>query len=162
MWCVTIDGVWIGEWNHWPIMSHDSVLQGITAPPLISTIHKSPQQPLSLFSACSVFTRRSLATTSNSRNSSGSRAHVPPSPTPVQNCLPTIPSGTRLTLFIAFRHEPHRKHRFHCYSPTIHRLLLAYSLHCLVTAIHATLLYVIVISLVKNYNFASRPGWNIN
>jgi hypothetical protein len=32
-------------------------------------------------------------------------------------------SGTWLTLFITFQHEPHRKHRFHYYSPTIRRPL---------------------------------------
>jgi hypothetical protein len=37
-------------------------------------------------------------------------------------------SGTRLTLLITFRHELHRKHRFHCYSPAIPRPLLAYPL----------------------------------
>jgi hypothetical protein len=42
--------------------------------------------------------------------------------------LPTIISGTRLTLLITFRHEPYRKHRFHCYSPTIPRPLHAYPL----------------------------------
>jgi hypothetical protein len=44
--CVTIDGVWIGDSIYWP---HDSELQIISAPPLISTIHKSPQHPLSFF-----------------------------------------------------------------------------------------------------------------
>jgi hypothetical protein len=38
-------------------------------------------------------------------------------------CLPTINSGTRLTLLITFRHEPHRKLCFHCYSPKIPRPL---------------------------------------
>jgi hypothetical protein len=33
------------------IYTHDSELQAITAPPLISTTHKSPQHPLSLFSS---------------------------------------------------------------------------------------------------------------
>jgi hypothetical protein len=46
--CVTIDGVWIGEWIYCPLI-HDSELQAITAPPLISTIHKPPQHLLSLF-----------------------------------------------------------------------------------------------------------------
>jgi hypothetical protein len=55
--------------------THDSELQTITAPPLISTIHKSPQHPLSLFQPA-VFTSRSLATASNSGDLSGSRAQV--------------------------------------------------------------------------------------
>jgi hypothetical protein len=35
---------------------------------------------------------------------------------------------TRLTLLITFRHEPHRKHLFYCYSPTIPRPSHAYPL----------------------------------
>jgi hypothetical protein len=45
--CVIIGGVWIGEWIYWPLI-HDTELQVITAPPLISTLYKSPQQPLSI------------------------------------------------------------------------------------------------------------------
>jgi hypothetical protein len=45
---LTINGVWIGDSIYWRLI-HDSELQVITAPPLISTIHKSPEQPLSLF-----------------------------------------------------------------------------------------------------------------
>jgi hypothetical protein len=41
--------------------THDSELQAITTPLLISTIQKSPQHPLSLFQSA-VFTSRSLAT----------------------------------------------------------------------------------------------------
>jgi hypothetical protein len=52
--------------------THDSELQAITAPLLISTIHQSPQHPLSLFPACCVFTSRSLVTASNSGDSSAS------------------------------------------------------------------------------------------
>jgi hypothetical protein len=44
------------------------------------------------FPACCVLTSRSLATASNSGDSSASRAQVLPSPTLVQNCLPAIPS----------------------------------------------------------------------
>jgi hypothetical protein len=33
--------------------------------------------------------------------------------------LTALNSRTQLTMPITFRHEPHRKHRFHCYSPTI-------------------------------------------
>jgi hypothetical protein len=58
-------------------------VQIITAPPLISTIHKSPQHPLSLFQP-SVFSSRSLAMTCNSGDSA-SRAWVPSSQPPVQN-----------------------------------------------------------------------------
>jgi hypothetical protein len=47
---VTMDGVRIRKWmDVMTTYTHDSELQAITAPPLISTIHKSPQHPLSLF-----------------------------------------------------------------------------------------------------------------
>jgi hypothetical protein len=56
--------------------THDSYyVQVITAPPLISTIHKSPQHPLSLFQPA-VFTSRSLVTASNSGDFSASSAQV--------------------------------------------------------------------------------------
>jgi hypothetical protein len=57
------------------IYTHYSEVQIITAPPLISTIHKSPQHPLSLFKPA-VFTSRSLVTASNSGDFSGSRAKI--------------------------------------------------------------------------------------
>jgi hypothetical protein len=56
--------------------THDSELQAITDPPRISTIHKS-KHLLSIFPACCVFTSHSLATASNSGDSSASRAHGP-------------------------------------------------------------------------------------
>jgi hypothetical protein len=65
--------------------THDSELQAITEPPLISTIHKSPQHPLSLFQPAVVFISRSLATASNSGDYSASRAQVSSSQPPVQN-----------------------------------------------------------------------------
>jgi hypothetical protein len=53
--------------------THNSeILQAIAAPPLISTIHKSPQHPLGPFPACHVFTSRSLAKASNKEDSSAS------------------------------------------------------------------------------------------
>jgi hypothetical protein len=60
--------------------THHSELQAITAPPLISTIHKSPTH----FS-CRVFICRSLATTSNNGNSSASCAQVLSPQPPLQN-----------------------------------------------------------------------------
>jgi hypothetical protein len=48
---VTTDGVLdlrVGLFATYP---HDSDLHAITAPPLLFTIHKSPQHPLSLFSS---------------------------------------------------------------------------------------------------------------
>jgi hypothetical protein len=130
--CVTVDGVWIGKRIYWPLIPHDSELQVITAPPLISTIHKSPWHPLSLFEPA-VFTSRSLAKTSNSEDSSSSRTQVPPSLTPIQNCLPAIssteldshlfsaslaqlnctqhsPAKPQLSSFITTLHGPNRKH----------------------------------------------------
>jgi hypothetical protein len=49
--CVTIDGVldWILDLLTTYTKSYDSDLQAITASPLVSTIHTSPQHPLSLF-----------------------------------------------------------------------------------------------------------------
>jgi hypothetical protein len=67
--CVTIDGVWIGEWIYWPLihttrnykqLQHRRYLHN-------SEITTAPAKP---FPACCVFTSRSLATASNSRDSS--------------------------------------------------------------------------------------------
>jgi hypothetical protein len=66
---VTIDGVWIGECLL-TTYTHHSELQAITVPLLIFTIHKSPQHSLRLLPTCCVFTSRSLATASNSGDSS--------------------------------------------------------------------------------------------
>jgi hypothetical protein len=63
--------------------THLSEPQVITALSLISTLYK-PQHPLKLFPAC-VLTRRSLATASNSGDSSASRPQVLLSQPPVQN-----------------------------------------------------------------------------
>jgi hypothetical protein len=70
---------------------HDSELQTITAPPLISTIYKSPQHPLRLFAACCVLTSHSLAKASNSGDSSASRAEVVSSQPPVKNSTYFVP-----------------------------------------------------------------------
>jgi hypothetical protein len=84
--------------------THDSELQAITAPPLISTIHQSPQHPLSRFPACCVFISRSLAAASASGDSSASRALVLSSQTPVQNwlgrpnCLPCNPVSNSVSV----------------------------------------------------------------
>jgi hypothetical protein len=106
-----------------------SELQVIKAPPLISTLRKSPQHPLN-FPACCVFTSHSQATASYSGDSSVPLAQFLPSRTLVENCLPAVPSGTRLNLLITFRNEPHRKYCFYCYSPTIPSLLLALRICC--------------------------------
>jgi hypothetical protein len=81
--------------------THHSELQVITAPPLITTLYKSPQHLLSLFPACCVLTSHFLATAYNSGDSSASRAQVLLSQPPVlssfqfpQSQLTTINSGT--------------------------------------------------------------------
>jgi hypothetical protein len=68
---VCTDGV--SDWilNSLSTYKHDSELQVITAPPLNSTIHKSPQHRLRIFQSA-VFTSRSLVTASNSGDSSAS------------------------------------------------------------------------------------------
>jgi hypothetical protein len=97
--------------------THDSQLQATTAPPLISTIHKSPQHQLSLFPPSCVFISRSLVMASKSRNSTTSRAQSLSSQPPVQNSteLSTQLTSIELTaptvLVITSRHEPYRKHR---------------------------------------------------
>jgi hypothetical protein len=90
------------------IYTHDSELQAITAPPLIATIHKSPQHPISHFQPA-VFTSRSLATAYNSRDSFASSAQVLSSQPPVQNSLS---NNSQLTLFmlITSRQGPRRNH----------------------------------------------------
>jgi hypothetical protein len=100
---------------HWwtdllTIYTYESELQAVTAPPLIPTTHKPSQHPLSLFPACCVFTRRSLATASKSGDSSASRAQVLCSQPPVQNSTKLI---ARTVLVINSRHGPHtsRKHQ---------------------------------------------------
>jgi hypothetical protein len=80
--------------------THDSELQSVIAPPLISTIHKSA--PVNPFPACFVFTSRFQKTSSNSGDSSASRVQVLFSQPPVQNSTQLIASTSR--------HGPHRKH----------------------------------------------------
>jgi hypothetical protein len=69
------------------IYTHHSELQVITAPPLISILYISPQHPLSFFPTSCVFISRSLATTSNSGDSSASKRLGPTKflQPPVQN-----------------------------------------------------------------------------
>jgi hypothetical protein len=63
---------------------HHSELQIITTLSLISTLYKLPQYLLSLFSTCCTFISRSLATASNSGDSSASRTRVRTRQPPVQ------------------------------------------------------------------------------
>jgi hypothetical protein len=64
--------------------THDSELQALTVPPLFSTIHKSPQHPLSLSPACCAISR-SLVTASNGGHSWASRSEALSSQTSVYN-----------------------------------------------------------------------------
>jgi hypothetical protein len=91
IWCVTVDGVWIGYWIWCPRIHTTRNYKQLQR---IANLHNS-QITTALtksFPSCCVFTSRSLATAHNSRDSSASCARVLPSPTLVQNCLPTIPS----------------------------------------------------------------------
>jgi hypothetical protein len=128
------------EWwmNLLTTYTHDSELQGITAPLLIFTIHKSPQHPLSHFQPVmsspsgstlprvgarrkkrNVFTSSSLATASNSADSSASRAQVPSSQPPMQNSNLTW----LYCMLITSLHGPCRSKPF----PTITLLLRIYT-----------------------------------
>jgi hypothetical protein len=71
---VTIDGDWIDELDLLTTCTRHSELQVIIALSLISTLQKSLHTKS--FPACSVSNSPSLATPSNSRVSSASRAHV--------------------------------------------------------------------------------------
>jgi hypothetical protein len=133
--------------------THHSELQVIIAPSLISTIHKSPQHPISLFLASYIFTSRSLATASNSGGSSVSRSQVLSSQHPMQISTELCP------LLITSRHESRRNTPFpllqsNCY--IIKNLLLSNEnvfteplpgngrclhSHRLATGIYATLWY---------------------
>jgi hypothetical protein len=65
--------------------THGSELQAITAPLLIFTIHVSPQHPPKPFFQPAVFISCSLATASNSGDSSASCTQVLSSQPPMQN-----------------------------------------------------------------------------
>jgi hypothetical protein len=69
-------GAWIRYWIYWRTSTHHLELQVITAPLLISTIHRSLQHSLSLFPACCVYNSHSLATAFDSGDSSASRFYV--------------------------------------------------------------------------------------
>jgi hypothetical protein len=83
-----------------------------TANPHIAQITTAPAKT---FPDCRVFTSSSLATASKSGDSSASSAHIFPSATPVQNCLPAIPQLTAsppIFFLITISHGPNRKHCF--------------------------------------------------
>jgi hypothetical protein len=89
-------------------------LQAVTTPPLITTLYSSLHRLLSLFqpamSSRTVPWQRLLT------------VEILQLPT-LRSYLSNEYSGTRMILLITFRHEPHRKHRFHFYSATIPRTL---------------------------------------
>jgi hypothetical protein len=58
----TLDGVWIRELDLLTTYTHHSELHVTTALPLISTLYKSPQHPLSLFPTRCVCISRFLVT----------------------------------------------------------------------------------------------------
>jgi hypothetical protein len=68
--CVTIEGVWIGEWIYWPLV-HSKYSS-------VTNLHslKITRAPAKLFPTFCGLTSRSLVTASNSENSSASRAQV--------------------------------------------------------------------------------------
>jgi hypothetical protein len=90
---------------------HNSELQVITAPSLLSIIRKWLQHPLSIFQACYVVISRSLATAANSGNSSASRAHIRYSQPPVRKSNLNWQLISPIVLIVISRHKPHRKHR---------------------------------------------------
>jgi hypothetical protein len=83
---VTIDGVLDWILDLLTSYAHHSELQVITTLSLISTIHKSLHAKCS--SACSAFKSRSLATASNTGDSSALRAQVTPVQRIFRNCFP--------------------------------------------------------------------------
>jgi hypothetical protein len=97
-----VDEVWIDGSIYWSFLHHTEI-QVITGPLLISTIHRSPQNP-NLFPACCVFNSRSLATAFNSGDPSASGAHVTtvwriPAIKPLSNINSTIAASLQSPLY---------------------------------------------------------------
>jgi hypothetical protein len=95
------------------IYTHNSELQAVTAPSLIYTLYKSPQHMLSLFSACCVFTIRSLATalTVEILQLHALRSSLHRLAYRILYQLRTNLVGP-FVFKITPRHGPHRKHRY--------------------------------------------------
>jgi hypothetical protein len=87
--------------------THDSELQAVTAPPLISTIHKPPRHPLSLFqpavSTLAVPWQRLLTAEILRLHAVRSYLQSLPYQNSTELIAPTV-------LVITSRHGPHRKH----------------------------------------------------
>jgi hypothetical protein len=105
--CVTIDGVLDWILDLLTTYTHDSKLQAITAPSLISTIHKSSQHPLSIFQPAMSSPAVPRYRLVKSGDSSASRA---------QASLHRLPYRTDSVAPIVFkitpRHGPRRNTRF--------------------------------------------------
>jgi hypothetical protein len=84
--CVDLQiyGVSIGEWMYWPLTHTTQNTSNFSANANLHNFQITPA-PAKLFPACCVFTSRSLATASNSEDSSAIRSQVLSSQTPVQN-----------------------------------------------------------------------------
>jgi hypothetical protein len=94
--------------------THDSELQAIAAPPLISTIHKSPQHPLSLLlqpaaSLPVVLWQRLLTMEILQLQALMSSLHS----------LQYRNYSHLCSLIITYRHGPHRKQLCYCWRPTV-------------------------------------------
>jgi hypothetical protein len=136
--------------------THDSELQAITTPPLITTAHAKP------FPACFIFFGPSLTTASNSGYSSASRAQVLSSQPPMQNSTlnwQLTTNGVAPVVFlITTLHGPSRKHRcqqlLYCYirircngdvftdplpRNDLHNIFCLFA-YCIATAVHITVL----------------------
>jgi hypothetical protein len=103
--------------NRFIVYIHHSELQVIAALSLIFRLYKSSQHPLRFFSACCIFSR-SLATASNSVDSSASRSQVLSSQSPLQNSTLNWQLTTNWVAPIVFKitplHGPRIKHSNYC------------------------------------------------
>jgi hypothetical protein len=99
--------------------THDSELQIITAPSLISALYKSPRWPLQDFPACCVLTSRSLVTAFNNGDSSASslKSSLNGGSLPTTSSFHRLPYRTDLVVPIVFlitpQHGPRRQHTMH-------------------------------------------------
>jgi hypothetical protein len=91
--------------------AHDSELQAFRASPLYLYNSQLTTAPTKPFPACCVFTSRSLATASNSGDSSTSRAQILSSQNPLQNSTILTKLQTPLPV-ITYRLGLHRKYIF--------------------------------------------------
>jgi hypothetical protein len=113
--CVTIDRVWTGDSIYWWLI-HDSKLHAITVPPLISTIQKSPQHPLSGFPACCL--HQPFPGNSFQQWRFFSFTHSGPLLTASRTELKYTNWAPNL-LVITSWHGPHRKQFFHFCDPAV-------------------------------------------